>query len=169
MFGNAKAIAAFAAMAGDETFAGAYRDKAARLRDLTLGQLWNRDGSFFETLDQSGELANVRENIGFTPWYFDLPPEGGGHEAAWKQLTDDDGFRAPYGPTTCERRSPKFQLTYVGDDCKWNGPSWPFATTITLASLKPTYSITISKLPQPAAIAPLTFRTYVKSQHLQTG
>jgi hypothetical protein len=166
MFGNAKAIAAIASLAGDETIAGAYRDKAARLRDLTLEQLWNRDDSFFETLDQSGESTNVRENIGFTPWYFDLPPDGEGYEAAWKQLTDDDGFRAPFGPTTCERRSPKFQLTYVGDDCKWNGPTWPFATTITLRAL----ANVLNNYKQTAAIRGdyfTTFLTYVKSQHLR--
>src|SRR6185312_6378015 len=55
--------------------------------------------------------------------------------AAWKQLMDAQGFYAPYGPTTTERRSPLYKLDYAGDDCKWNGPSWPFATTITLRGL----------------------------------
>ncbi len=135
MYGNARAIAELAALAKKEPLARAFREKAVRLRDLTLRRLWNRGAGFFETLEESGESANVRENIGYTPWYFDLPPDGTGYESAWKQLLDDEGFRAPFGPTTCERRSPEIQITYDGDDCKWNGPSWPFATTITLRGL----------------------------------
>lgn len=77
----------------------------------------------------------MRENIGFTPWYFDLPDDRAGFEVAWKQLMDPQGFYAPFGPTTAERRSPGFQIPYTGDDCQWNGPSWPFATTITLRAL----------------------------------
>ena len=77
----------------------------------------------------------MRENIGFTPWYFDLPDDRAGFEVAWKQLMDPQGFYAPFGPTTAERRSPGFQIPYTGDDCQWNGPSWPVATTITLRAL----------------------------------
>ena len=66
------------------------------------------------------------------PWYFNLPDPG--HEIAWKQLMDPDGFFAPYGPTTAERRSPRFMFEYP-HECLWNGPSWPFATTQTLVAL----------------------------------
>ena len=165
MFGNARAIAAIATLASDDSLARTYRDKAARLRDLTVKLLWNRDANFFETLDESGASTNVRENIGYTPWYFDLPQDGAGYDGAWRQLTDEEGFHAPYGPTTCERRSPKFQLTYEGDDCKWNGPNWPFSTTITLralANLLNNYKQ--STLTHADYFA--TFLTYVKSQHL---
>ncbi len=165
MYGNARAIAALAALAGNGTASQAYRAKAAKLRDLTVGRLWNRDARFFETLDEAGQSANVREAIGFTPWYFDLPPDGAGHEVAWRQLTDDAGFRAPFGPTTCERRSDKFQLSYEGDDCKWNGPAWPFATTITLRAL----ANLLNNYKQSTATKEdyfATFLTYTKSQHL---
>jgi hypothetical protein len=135
MYGNAKAIAAIAKLAGKEPLAREYSDKAARLRDLTLERHWNKDAAFFETLLESGGSANVREAIGYSPWYFGLPPDRSGYEAAWKQLMDPSGFSAPYGPTTAERRSPKFEIAYTGDDCKWNGPNWPFATTVTLRGL----------------------------------
>jgi hypothetical protein len=55
--------------------------------------------------------------------------------SAWKQLTDPKGFFAPYGPTTAEQRHPEFALTYEGHECLWDGPSWPFATSITLTGL----------------------------------
>lgn len=134
MYGNAKAIAAIADMSGNGAVASDYRGKAERLKDLIIQRLWNRDAAFFETRVESGEFAPVRENIGFTPWYFDLP-DGAAYDAAWKQLTDPQGFAAPYGPTTAERRNPEFQILYEGDDCQWNGPNWPFATTITLRAL----------------------------------
>jgi len=135
MFGNARAIAAIASMAGKQTVAREYGDKAARLKELVEQRLWNQDAGFFETLLESGEFAPVRESIGYTPWYFDLPDDRAGYETAWKQLMDPAGFYAPYGPTTAERRSPQFEIADSGDDCQWNGPSWPFATTITLRAL----------------------------------
>jgi hypothetical protein len=135
MYGNAAAIAAIAGLAGDGQVARAYGDKADRLRRLVETRLWNRDARFFETLNESGKSADVREEIGFTPWYFDLPTPGEGFEEAWKQLMDPEGFYAPFGPTTVEQRHRDFRIAYEGDDCQWNGPSWPFATTITLKAL----------------------------------
>jgi hypothetical protein len=135
MFGNAKAIAAIATLAAKPVLAQTYAAKAERLRQLVHEHLWNSRDLFFETLLDSGKLANVREEIGFTPWFFGLPPEGSGYEAAWKQLTDAQAFFAPYGPTTAEQRDPRFAIAFTGDDCQWNGPSWPFSTTITLKAL----------------------------------
>jgi hypothetical protein len=135
MYGNAKAIATIARIAGDSHLGEGYDARAAVLRKLTEDKLWNPKAQFFETLLENGQFANVREQIGYTPWYFDLPEKGKGYEVAWKQLMDTQGFEAPYGPTTAERRHPEFQIPYTGDDCQWNGPSWPFATSITLRSL----------------------------------
>lgn len=135
MYGNAEAISAIASMAGNERLAREYGAKAARLKDLVERRLWNPGARFFETVLESGEFAGVREQIGFTPWYFGLPAGGRGFEIAWKQLMDPRGFSAPFGPTTAERRHPQFKIAYQGDDCQWNGPSWPFSTTITLRAL----------------------------------
>ena len=57
-----------------------------------------------------------------------------GREVAWQQLTDPNGFAAPFGPTTAERRHPRFNERH-NHECLWNGPSWPFATTQTLVAL----------------------------------
>ncbi len=135
MFGNAKAIASIASLAGDAALREEYEAKASALRKLVLDQLWNPQAQFFETVLEDGRFANVREQIGFTPWYFELPERRKGFEVAWKQLMDTQGFFAPYGPTTAEQRHPEFRVPYSGDDCQWNGPSWPFATSITLRSL----------------------------------
>jgi hypothetical protein len=166
LYGNAKAIAAIAEMAGNQAVAGEYRAKAARLKELIQQRLWNRDAAFFETRVESGEFAPVRENIGLTPWYFDLPDDQGESAAAWKQLVDPRGFYAPYGPTTAERRNPDFQIPYEGDDCQWNGPSWPFATTITLRAL----ANLLNRYQQRDISREDYFRTfqiYTRSQHLK--
>lgn len=167
MYGNARAIAAIAGMVKKEQIAQEYSDKAARLKELVQKRLWNEEAAFFETLDESGAFVPVRENIGYTPWYFDLPEDRAGYEMAWKQLMDPEGFAAPFGPTTAERRHANFQIPYSGDDCQWNGPNWPFSTTITLRALASVLndyrqdSITKDDYFQ-------TLLTYTKSQHLKT-
>jgi hypothetical protein len=166
MYGNAKAIAAIAEMAGKASLVSEYRDKAARLKQLTQDRLWNEKAEFFETRVESGEFAPARENIGFTPWYFDMPDAGHGYERAWKQLMDAKGFYAPYGPTTAERRNPDFQIPYEGDDCQWNGPSWPFATTITLRALANVLNRPEGKTVSREAWL-RTFEIYTRSQHLK--
>ncbi|MGV3558015.1 MGH1-like glycoside hydrolase domain-containing protein [Larkinella arboricola] len=136
MFGNARALATIAQMAGNKTVANEYTRKAATIRRQILTRLWDDKARFFKVIPRgTGSLvrADVRELHGFTPWYFSIPEEK--HAVAWAQLTDQQGFWAPYGPTTAEQRHPGFQLLYEGHECQWNGPSWPFSTTITLTAL----------------------------------
>ncbi len=148
MFGDAAAIAAIASDGGDQVLATEFRDKAARLKGLVQDHLWNAGDSFFETAtaDPNGskiQTRNVREQIGFVPWYFNLPSKG--FESAWSQLSDPQGFAAPFGPTTVERRNPGF-MRHEDHDCLWNGPSWPYATTqtlVALANLLDNYSPTV--------------------------
>jgi hypothetical protein len=161
MFGNAKAIAAIATLQGKLDVAQEYEAKAARLRQLVHAHLWNSRDSFFEALLESGKTAGVREEIGLTPWFFGLPHEGTEYEAAWKQLSDAKGFFAPYGPTTAEQRDPRFQIAFTGDDCQWNGPSWPFSTTITLKALGNVLNSSTVANHAPAISAQDYFRTFL--------
>ncbi len=168
MYGNAKAIAAIARMAGREEVAREYGNKAARLKDLIQRHLWNPRAKFFETLEESGEFAAARENIGYTPWYFDLPGDRAEYAEAWKQLMDPAGFSAPFGPTTAERRHPKFDVASLGDDCSWDGPSWPFATTITLRALANLlHGYRQNAIRKQDYFA--TLQIYARSQHLKLG
>ena len=79
-------------------------------------------------------LTDVRELHGYTPWYFERLAEDR-MAVAWQQLMDEDGFYAPFGPTTAEQRHRGFKVSYIGHPCQWNGPSWPFSTAITLTAL----------------------------------
>jgi hypothetical protein len=135
MWANAKAIGAIAALAGRDNMRREFEGKAAKLRELFQKLQWNPKDQFFETVLEDGKFAGVREEIGYTPWAFNLPEQGHGYGEAWKQLTDPKGFYAPYGPTTAEQRHPGFVIARKGDDCQWNGPSWPFATSVTLRAV----------------------------------
>jgi ribulose 1,5-bisphosphate carboxylase large subunit-like protein len=135
MYGNARAVAEFARLCRNEAVAREFDEKAARLRALVQEKLWDARAQFFKPLLEADGPADVRELMGYTPWYFRLPDAGRGYEVAWKQVTDPEGFFAPFGPTTAERRHPGFRIADRGDDCQWNGPSWPFATTVTLKAL----------------------------------
>jgi len=92
----------------------------------------NPAACFFEVCRASGNFSDVREELGFIPWCFNLPACG--HEAAWAQLTDPQGFRAPFGITTAERRHPKFR-SHGCCKCEWDGAVWPFANVQTLVAL----------------------------------
>ena len=139
MFGDAQAIAQIAKLAGKQEIAAAYEEKAAQLRKLVEEKLWDPEAKFFKTQPKSAQhdapLVKVRELHGYTPWYFHLPERGKGYEVAWQQLLDPQGFLAPFGPTTAEQRHPEFRLSYEGHECQWNGPSWPFATAVTLTAM----------------------------------
>ena len=136
MFGDAVAIAKIAEMAGRDEVVLEYLKKAAQIRDLVQDKLWDDEAKFFKTLPRDSDtLVDVREQHGYTPWYFHLPEEGKGFEVAWKQLMDPEGFFAPYGPTTAEQRHPGFKISYEGHECQWNGPSWPLSTSVTLTAM----------------------------------
>jgi len=134
MYGNARAIAAMARRAGRHELAGTYDRKADARRERVLGRLWDPEAAFFKTLQEDGRLADVREAIGFLPWAFGLVPPTGEYAQAWLQLTNRQGFWAPAGLTTAERRHPRFRSHGVGR-CEWDGAVWPFATSQTLTAL----------------------------------
>ena len=132
MFGNAKAVAEIADMAGRVDLAEKYRSKADTIKRLVEQRLWNVGDAFFETQKESGTSAGVREAIGFIPWYFCLPDSG--YETAWTQIVDPQGFLAPFGLTTAERRNPLFR-SHGCCNCEWDGAIWPFATSQTMTAL----------------------------------
>ncbi|UCH13995.1 MAG: six-hairpin glycosidase [Bacteroidales bacterium] len=132
MYGNAVAISKLSHMAGRDKLAKKYAAKADTLKLLILNKLWNPESNFFEALKPDGRLADAREAIGFIPWYFNLPDQG--YEQAWKQVTDKEGFLAPFGLTTAERRHPGFR-THGCCKCEWDGAVWPFATSQTMTAM----------------------------------
>jgi hypothetical protein len=166
MYGDAVAISKIAQLAGEEDLSREFAGKAKDLKHLIDGKLWNPKDQFYETLPREPgmKLSGVRELVGYIPWYFHLPPPA--RAVAWKQLFDPQGFAGTYGPTTAERRNPHFSYYYEDDQCSWNGPSFPFATTQTLVAL----ANLLNDGHQDAVTGQDYFRlmrTYVRSQHLK--
>ncbi len=135
---DAVTISRIAELAGDAALADRYRKKAAALKEKIDTLLW--DGSFYKAIPQNKDTdalyprqpeQDVRELIGYIPWYFGLPEPG--KEQVFSQLLDPMGFYAPAGLTTAEQRHPRF-LEQQPNECHWNGYVWPFATSYVLVA-----------------------------------
>lgn len=147
LFADAVAIAKTAELAGDSRLQEEFSHKSSEIKHLMLERLWDPMEEFFKVLPLGSHTAaltswdfsnvdpshNVREEIGFIPWYFNIPDIG--YENAWTQLIDPNGFFAPFGPTTAERRHSRFMSEHSNHECLWNGPSWPFSTSQTLTAM----------------------------------
>jgi hypothetical protein len=134
MIANGLAIAAIAGLAGKPELSQEFQRKAESLRRLLVSELWDPSAKFFKVRRQDGTWSDAREAIGFIPWYFELPPPTSEFTQAFAQLTDPDGFHAPFGLTTAERRHPRFRSHGIGT-CEWDGAVWPFATSQTLRAM----------------------------------
>ena len=146
MVADARAIAA---LTDDADLRTKFARKADLLRNLVHERLWNAKDQFYEVVSPAADsgirkqkkfvdpgtqmqFAGVRELIGYIPWTYGIATPD--RDIAWKQLFDPRGFDGKFGPTTAEKRSPRFRFA-SSDQCTWNGPMWPFATTQTLTAL----------------------------------
>jgi hypothetical protein len=136
-YGDAMAISQLAALAGQHAVAASYAAKATALRASMQKWLWDPGRQFFYDMGRDNNpghtLLSAREEIGFVPWMFGMPSAS--DSSAWAQLTSPQGFAAPYGPSTVEQRSRWFMYQAGQGCCRWDGPSWPFATSQTLDGL----------------------------------
>ena len=133
MTANAKALEKISLLENRQQEAQSYAKDAQEMLQLIEGKLWNPDHQFFETL-RGDTSAQVREAIGYMPWYCNLLTNNSKYDIAWQQLKEEKGFSAPYGLTTAERRHPQFRSHGTGT-CEWDGAIWPFATSQTLTGL----------------------------------
>ena len=131
MWSEAAHIAAVARKEGRTELADEFERKAAVNRDSILANCWNGELGFFTTGGTNGTKGAVRELHGYAPWYFGVPTD---KTPDWAQLVDPQGFWARYGLTFPERRAKGFKVVYEGHACQWNGPSWPFATSVALTA-----------------------------------
>ncbi len=133
MFGNATALSSILKLNKDNDAAAFYSRKADSIKQKIQSLLWNPAHRFFEVRKEQGDtLANVKEEIGFIPWYFNLPDSQ--YSIAWQSLTDTKTFCAPFGITTADRSHPQFR-THGCCNCEWDGAVWPFATAQTLTAM----------------------------------
>jgi len=170
MYGNAMAIGNISVLAGLPSKAQTYFAKAEDLSEKVHAKLWNEQHQFFEThrIDSS---ANVREAIGFMPWYTHMAYDEPKYSVAWIQAGDPQGFSAPYGQTTAERRHPLFRTHGTGK-CEWDGAVWPFATSQTLTAMANfinDYTTVPSGFPTgaPDSLYFAELEKYMQSQHMR--
>ena len=134
MYGDAVALSEIAGRLGRKEEQTLYAEKARKIKERVDRLLWDEEACFYKTRSEhlGYALSDVRELIGYVPWYFGLPDAD--KSEAWRYLNDKRCFDAPYGPTTAEISHPDFMKTF-DHECLWNGPSWPFATSQTLTAL----------------------------------
>lgn len=132
MYGNAMALSAMENLAGNSGKATLYLAKADSIKSLVEKYLWNSTDEFFETAKKDLKSADVREAVGFIPWYFNMPP--GQYNVAWKYLMDTSKFLAPFGLTTAEQSDPAFR-SHGCCKCEWDGAVWPYASAQTLTAM----------------------------------
>ena len=139
MYGDAQAISKISYLKNDFENGKKFENKAKKIKEELQQRLWNEDLNFFTVIpknyNETSKPINVRELIGYVPWYFNLPDDKPEYALAWEKLKDTTGFSAPYGLTVTEQSHPFFEISYEGHECQWNGPSWPFATTQTLKAM----------------------------------
>jgi len=135
MWAEATAIAEIARRAGQMDLQSRFVRLAADLEKNIKERLWNKDKRFFTALSVGGKLDDVCELHGYAPFYFGMDMKG--YESAWMPLMDEHGFKAPKGLTYPARNTPGFDLSedLKHHECLWNGPSWPYATSIALTAL----------------------------------
>ncbi len=134
MYGNAMALQKINLIATNGRKAFYYQSKADTIKNLVQQNLWNNKHNFFEVKKEQGDtLSNAKEEIGFLPWYFNMPDAS--YNIAWKNLIDTNTFYAPYGITTADRSHPQFR-THGCCKCEWDGAVWPFATAQTLTAME---------------------------------
>ena len=154
MWAEATAIAALARDAGDAALAERFAAKAAALEKNIKGKLWNADKKFFTSISTDGVHDAVCELHGYAPFYFRMPLDGFGE--AWRPLLSESGFLAPKGLTFPTRDTPGFNATpdFKKHECLWDGPSWPYATSVALTALYETL--------QSSANVPVTRADFVR-------
>ncbi|MFC1408578.1 LamG-like jellyroll fold domain-containing protein [Streptacidiphilus sp. N1-12] len=135
-YGDATAISEIAKMTGDKALADEFAHKATSLKTSLQKWLWDPTRGFYYTMPRNDnpthKLSDTREEIGYLPWMFGAATAS--DATAWSQLLDPQGFASAFGPTTAEQRSPWY-MYQAGGCCRWDGPSWPFATSQTLTAL----------------------------------
>ena len=126
--------AAQSGLAADSAQSHRYEERARWLRDKALSVVWDEQDQFFYSYTAADNAygvkdvpSHVRESVGYTPWYFNMIPEGETrYDTAWAMLSSRAGFYNESGMTTAEVQHPLYnERAYA-----WNGRGWPFQNSV---------------------------------------
>jgi hypothetical protein len=150
MYADAVAIGKLAAIAGDRRAADGFARRAAALKAQVQGALWNDQmQDFVDRYKVNNQYVHYwdfirgRELAGYAPWYYGLPDNDPKYAESWKRILAKDGFAGAGGLRTVEPSYEHYMQQYIYEpktnpaapECQWNGPAWPFDTTMVLGGL----------------------------------
>src|SRR5665213_344941 len=148
MYANAQAISRIALMEGNTKTAKLFKDKAQALRNRLETSLWNDSlQDFVDRYKVTNQFVHYwhfirgRELVGYEPWAFDLPDHNPKWDVAWEHVMDTSELMGRYGLRTVEPSYTYYMKQYRYDratgqrECQWNGPSWPFQTSMVLRGM----------------------------------
>ncbi|KAI1434155.1 six-hairpin glycosidase [Xylaria sp. CBS 124048] len=147
-YGNARAIASIAKLAGLSDVVDDYDARAESLKTNFQNSLWNSTfehfiDRLFDTTDCVAywDFIRGRELVGYVPWLHDLPDDNATYAEAWTHLLDANKLAGPFGLRTVEPSYQYYMRQYRFDaatglrECQWNGPTWPYQTSQVLGAL----------------------------------
>lgn len=145
-YGNAIAIARIAELKGEQDLSKEFSDRASALKSNIQKSLWNEKLQHFtDRYKVSNNYVNYwdfirgRELAGYAPWYFNLPDDDPKYYKAFSHLTDTSQLSGRYGFRTNEPSYEYYFRQYAYYEgmpsSQWNGPNWPFQTSITLTGM----------------------------------
>jgi hypothetical protein len=150
MYANARAISALGTLAGDASLSRAYAAKAEAIKAAVQTCLWNEGfDHFVDRFKANNQFVHYwdyirgRELAGYVPWSFELPDNDARYSRSWHHLLRADEFAGPHGLRTVEPAYQYYMRQYryaevngqQRPECQWNGPTWPFDTTLVLQGL----------------------------------
>ncbi len=187
-YANARAIAAIALLAGQNTVAADFNRRAVNLQVAALAQLWNPGLHYLTDVYQrstptakQGDFIRNRELVGLVPWQFHLVPDTAAsqYSPGWRNALDPAELGGPHGLRTAGPSYPRYLVQYRFDkatglpECQWNGPSWPFQTSQVLSGMA---NLLADYPAQAAAAADVTtadylhlLRQYTREHQLPSG
>ncbi|KAI3327100.1 six-hairpin glycosidase [Xylariaceae sp. AK1471] len=147
-YGNARAIANIANLAGNPDVAKDYNARADSIKTNFENSLWNSTFEHFidrfyasTSCSTYWDFIRGRELAGYVPWLHDLPSDKATFAQSWKHLIDTQKLAGPFGLRTVEPSYEYYMRQYRYDaptgnrECQWNGPVWPYQTSQVLAAL----------------------------------
>ena len=118
MVANARAIALTAQLASETTLAREYTSTADHIEAAMYEHLWDSDLQFFIDVIKAnnhsqGHQGPVqgRQLVGLFPFRFGIGLTAKYANLSIQELFDPEGFQAPFGPTTLERRNEYYGAT----------------------------------------------------------
>ncbi|KAF1990720.1 Six-hairpin glycosidase, partial [Aulographum hederae CBS 113979] len=136
MVAGARVISSVAAMTGDMDAADEWNVIANAIYSRMLEYLYDADLNYWVDVVRETEMVvKGRQLQGFFPFRMGVGTDDHFIRGLEESLTEE-GFIAPFGPTTLEQENRYFtakkNITYC---CIWNGQNWPFSTSHYLNTL----------------------------------